>query len=84
MGSLRYKRRVEEETKFFWHYEEADCWVAPGVVNIPAIDKANSVLWKGDRWVSTEVFTTAPPYTVDEYHQKYCKWNEEVKKWIYN
>lgn len=71
------------EARFFWYYDEADCWIPPTVVNIPSIDKVNTVLWRGDRWVSTEIFSTIAHYTVEEYHNKFCKWSKKAEKWIY-
>lgn len=71
------------DINFFWYYDEGECWVDPDIVNIPSIDKVNSVLWRGDRWVSTEVFSTMPSYTIEEYHQKFCKLDVVSGKWIY-
>lgn len=78
-----FRSMKDDDTKFFWHYEEADCWITSGVVSIPSIDKANSILWRGDCYVSTEIFSTMVPYTVDEYHQNFCTLNETSGKWIY-
>lgn len=77
--------------KFYWHYREADCWISPDTISIPSIDRANTVFYDGrkgddglDIYSETEVFTTMNPYTVDEYHQRYCKLDNVSGKWIYN
>jgi hypothetical protein len=71
------------DTRFFWYYDEGECWVDPDIVNIPSIDKANTILWRGDTWISTEIFSTIPGYTIEEYHQEFCKLDVVSGKWIY-
>lgn len=74
---------IDIDTRFFWYYDEADCWVDPDISIIPSIDKANKIIWMEDRYISTEIFSTQPGYTIDEYHQKFCKLDTISGKWIY-
>lgn len=75
--------KTDIDTRFFWYYDEGDCWVDPDISIISSIDKANKIIWMEDRYISTEIFSTQPRYTIDEYHQQFCKLDTVSGKWIY-
>jgi hypothetical protein len=74
---------IHIDTRFFWYYDEGVCWVDPDISIIPSIDKANKIIWMEDRYISTEIFSTQPGYTIDEYHQHFCKLDTVSGKWFY-
>jgi hypothetical protein len=52
------------------------------------MDKVNSISLMnfGDdqtHTVTTAVYSHMEPYTLDEYHDKFCRFDEETERWIY-
>ena len=86
----------ERRQKFIEDYREkhgdywkwGDIWVPLEIGSIPAMDKANSISlmnFGNDQThiVSTAVHSLMEPYTLDEYHAKFCRFDEETERWIY-
>lgn len=70
----------------YWEYECAQCFVPiKKFTSVPCMDKCNTVttmLYNGELNITkTEMYMDCPPYTVDEYHEKYCEYQNN--KWIY-
>ena len=70
----------------YWEYKEAKCFVPINQFeSVPSIDKCNTtslMFFNGKPEITqTEMFMDCPPYTVDEYHNTYCK--QEGDKWIF-
>ena len=87
----------ERRQKFIENYREkhgdywkwGDVYVPLEIGSIPSMDKVNSVsllsLGANDepQIVTTAVYSLMEPYTLDEYHAKFCKFDEETERWIY-
>lgn len=70
----------------YWEYKAAQCFVPiRRFESIECMDKCNDVfisLYDGEYDITqTEMFIDCDPYTVDEYHNIFCK--QEGDKWIY-
>lgn len=69
-----------------WYYKKADTYVPVDIRSVPALDRVNSlsVHLGSDGKLSfrqTLVAGYMSPYTVDEYHEKYCE--QKSGKWYY-
>ena len=83
-----YQKFIEEyreKNGDYWKY--GDIYVPLEIGSIPAIDKVNSVslmdFGSSSHIVTTAVYSTLPDYTTDEYHNKFCKFDDETNRWIY-
>lgn len=85
----RKKKLFLEKTPEFWYYAPADVHVPVRFTSICDIDNANrSFVWindDGSYSVATKsMASNKKPFTVDEYHQRFCDYDEKRKIWIYN
>ena len=67
----------------YWHYKQADVYVPNKIKTIMSIDGGNVISKLGDTYCSTYIKIFRKPYTIEEYHDKYCVYNKELKKWIF-
>lgn len=70
----------------YWEYEEAQCFVPIRQFrSVNSMDKCNTTILRlynnKPEITHTEMYMDVDPYTVDEYHNIFCK--EEGDKWIY-
>lgn len=83
MESKRLK--LVKGNELFWYYPEGDAYVIKDLSNIPSIDKANTVEYlngPGGGPSTTEVHIEGvKPYTVEEYHEKFCQRIRNI--WVY-
>jgi hypothetical protein len=93
-------RKREKEELFVkvwgdhWYCKNVDTWVSLSVNTIPAIDKVNTyLLFNGlnPNSVTQPVLVTLlgrdpmpTPYTIEEYHEVYCRYDRNLDKWVYN
>lgn len=74
-----------------WYSTDVQAWIPLEVRRFPALDKVNSYL--KFRLETDSVEQSAPitllgstkelePYTIDEYHEKYCDFDEAQNKWF--
>ena len=77
----------------YWYTSYADVWVKVGKYGLPSLDKVNSAgifelnLDNNDHSVFTTLLAMNPmpePYTIEEYHNKFCTFNEEENRWYLN
>jgi len=76
----------------YWYCKVVDTWVHIDIRSIPSIDRVNKyVLFKLSS-VDIEqsyditllgVTTDTSPYTISEYHDKFCSKDEENDRWIF-
>lgn len=68
------------DTSTHWYYPLADCWVLYGT-SIPSIDGANTAFYDQDHhghYIETELYSSLNlRYSVEKYHEKFCKFDEE-------
>jgi hypothetical protein len=91
----RMKNETDFREKFgdYWYSEEIDTWIRVGVYGYRALDKVNGcgVMHYDLKDVKQSTFMTAVapgpgivPYTIEEYHNKFCSYDENDKRWILN
>ena len=70
----------EIKNNIYWRYNAADIY-------IPALDNVNTILLeKSDSGYfisATEVHSEMKPFTIQEYRDRFCKYDEETNKWFY-
>lgn len=93
----RRSEAKERRQKFIEDYREkhgnywkwGDVYVPLEIESIPSMDKVNSIsllsLSANDepQIVTTAVYSLMESYTLDEYHAKFCRFDEETERWIY-
>jgi len=77
---------INLQNRNFWKYY--DTYIPIEILNVPSFDKVNITALIGFTTdnkpiiVETQIYTSLKPYTVDEYHQKICKFNSEINGFI--
>ena len=92
---IKNKQDYKEEHGDYWYCECVDAWVSIECLRIPSLDKINTYgvvygkfnlesptqsMWETLVGSSEQI----TPYTIDEYHHKFCTKNDETDRWIYN
>jgi len=94
-GQRAAQRKANNEREFrkkfgnHWYSREIDAWVPVGRYGHPSMDRINSSgLFEYDLTsVEQSCFQTAvagigiEPYTLEEYHERYCTYDEDKKRW---
>lgn len=76
----------------FWYYKPYDTWFNVNTLNFPNIDNVNYCILQSfnldsvnqEHVTSTELFGYIEGYTIDEYHENYCKFDNDNNRWIFN
>ena len=84
--NLKAIEEYKEKNGNYWKY--GDVYVPIEMGSIPALDKVNrvSLLRHGSEYhiVTTALASINPQdYTNEEYHEKFCKYDEKSNRWIY-
>ena len=94
-AAIKNKRDYKEEHGDYWYCKEVDTWVSIDTLDITALDKINTYgviygkfnldsptqsMWETLVGSSEQI----TPYTIDEYHHKFCTKNDETDRWIYS
>jgi hypothetical protein len=84
------EREFREKFGDHWYSREIDAWVPVGRYGHPSLDRVNSSgIFEYDLTsVEQSGFQTAVapgpnmvPYTLEEYHERYCTYDEDKKRW---
>ena len=95
--AARTKRKQDYRDKHgdYWYCKVVDAWVSIDILDIPALDKINTCgvmygrlnldsstqpLWATLMGSLEEIV----PYTIDEYHDKFCTKDTETGRWVFN
>ena len=86
-------KEFKEKFGDFWYCENIDTWIPLNIKKIESIDKINFYYLMGylntesaKQPVAESLVGAKPmpePYTIEEYHEKFCYFDEQQKKWIY-
>ncbi len=92
---VKNKQDYKDKHGDYWYCKVVDAWVSIDVLDIPALDKINTCgvmygkfklesstqpLWATLLGSLEEIV----PYTIDEYHDKFCTKDANTDRWVFN
>jgi hypothetical protein len=76
----------DDNGKYYWNY--IDVYVPIEIRSIPSLDGVNTLFIlineEGTEYsIGSTCVGGGRGYTYEEYHKKFCNYDEETKRWIY-
>lgn len=93
MSREKIKELFREKHGDYWYISEIDTWINIDVTKVPALDKVNKyILFKISSFDVEQSYDVTlfgvndniKPYTIEEYHNKYCVKDIDNNRWIFN
>ena len=93
MSREKVKELFREKHGDYWYISKIDTWINIDVTKVPALDKVNKyILFKISSFDVEQSYDVTlfgvndniKPYTIEEYHNKYCVKDKDNNRWIFN
>lgn len=93
MSREKVKELFREKHGDYWYISKIDTWINIDVTKVPALDKVNKyILFKISSFDVEQSYDVTlfgvndniKPYTIEEYHNKYCVKDIDNNRWIFN